>query len=406
MDRRPAQDRMGARVPRVPGRVVNRSGSGDIGLGGTRFVGPEMMTNPPTASGPPLIESLSKVELHRHLEGAVRLPTLLELARGNGLAVPHDEQALRARVQVLPQDPLTWGNFLSKFDTLRLFFSSRQVIQRLVREAIEDLAADHVVYAEIRFTPAALAASRGFTIEEVIDWVIDAGREAMQTTGIRVGWIASINRHEPVSVGERVAQAAADRLARGIVGLDLAGNEVDFSTAPFEPVFRAAAEAGLGITLHAGEWADGGSVYHAMHAMGAQRIAHGVRAVEDQRALDLARERRIAFEICLTSNVASGAVRSFAEHPLPRLIQAGIPVTLNSDDPSICGIRLSDEYRAAIQHYALSLDSLRGMILTAAQAAFLPDRERRQLEARLQAELFAVSDGPTAGTGPLPGSTP
>ena len=357
-----------------------------------------MLADRSNASGPPLFESLPKVELHRHLEGALRIPTLLELARGNGLAVPRDEQALRAQVQVLPQDPLTWENFLSKFETLRLFFSSPKVIQRLVREAIEDLAADHVVYAELRFTPAALAASRGFQVEEVIDWVVDAGREAMQATGVRVGWIASVNRHEPVSVAERVAQAAADRLARGVVGLDLAGNEVDFSAAPFEPVFRAAAEGGLGITLHAGEWADGGSVFHAMEAMGARRIAHGVRAVEDPRALDLARERRVAFEICLTSNIASGAVRSYAEHPLPRLIQAGIPVTLNSDDPSICGIRLSDEYRAAVQHFGLSLDSLRGMILTAAQAAFLPDRDRNQLEARLQADLFAMPDGLSATT--------
>jgi len=122
--------------------------------------------------------------------------------------------------------------------------------------------------------------------------------------------------------------------------------------------------------------------------MGAQRIAHGVHAVDDPRALDLARERRIAFELCLTSNVASGAVRSYADHPLPRLVQAGIPVTLNSDDPSICGIQLSDEHRAAIEHFGLSLDSLRGMTLTAAQSAFLPERERRQLEARLEKEFF------------------
>jgi adenosine deaminase len=105
----------------------------------------------------------------------------------------------------------------------------------------------------------------------------------------------------------------------------------------------------------------------------------------------MARERRIAFEVCLTSNVASGAVRSYAEHPLPRLIQAGVQVTLNSDDPSICGIRLSDEYRAAMQHFGLSHDSLRGLILAAAQAAFLPAKDKRRLEGQLQAELFATA---------------
>jgi adenosine deaminase len=347
--------------------------------------------NPAAEPQDRLVESLPKVELHRHLEGAIRIPTLLELARGNGLPVPRDERSLRALVQVLPQDPLTWGNFLSKFDALRHFFRSPEVIARMVREAIEDLAADRIVYAELRFTPAALAAARGYRVDEVMDWVLEAGRGAMQASGTRVGWIASINRHEPMEVAERVARAAADRLDQGVVGLDLAGNEVDFPTLPFAPLFRDAAQSGLGITLHAGEWADGGSVVGAMEAMGAMRIAHGVRAIEDPRALDMARERRVAFEVCLTSNVASGAVRSYADHPLPKLIQAGIQVSLNSDDPSICGILLSDEYRAAMQHYGLSPDSLRGMILAAAQAAFLPEAEKRRLEGRLQGELFATA---------------
>ena len=348
-----------------------------------------MWTNPRAEDRDQIVESLPKVELHRHLEGSLRMATLLELARRNGLPVPRDEQALRAQVQVLPHDPLTWQNFLSKFDTLRHFFESPEVISRLVREAIEDLAADRVVYAELRFTPAAVAASRDFSLEDVMDWVLEAGREAAQANGARVAWIASVNRHEPVQLAERVAQAAADRHGRGVVGLDLAGNEVDFPTDPFVSIFRDAAKSGLGISVHAGEWSDGGSVYRAMESLGALRIAHGVRVVEDPRALDMARERRVAFEVCLTSNVASGAVRSYAEHPLPRLIQAGLQVTLNSDDPSICGIRLSDEYRAAMQHFGLSLDSLRGMILAAVQAAFLPARDKRRLERQLQAELFA-----------------
>lgn len=349
-----------------------------------------MWENPGAEDSNQVVESFPKVELHRHLEGSLRMATLVELARGNGLPVPRDEPTLRSQVQISPHDPLTWQNFLSKFEALRPFFQSPEVIARVVREAIEDLAADRILYAELRITPAALAASRGFSVDEVMDWVLEAGREAMRAAGVRVTWIASINRHEPVQMAERVAQAAADRNGRGVVGLDLAGNEVDFPTDPFVSIFRDAAKTGLGISIHAGEWSDGGSVYHAMESLGALRIAHGVRAVEDPRALDMARERRVAFEVCLTSNVASGAVRSYAEHPLPRLIQAGVQVTLNSDDPSICGIRLSDEYRAAMQHFGLSYDSLRGLVLAAVQAAFLPARDKRRLEGQLQAELFAT----------------
>jgi adenosine deaminase len=350
-----------------------------------------MWEGPRAEDSDQVVESFPKVELHRHLEGSLRMTTLLELARGNGLPVPRDERTLRSQVQVLPHDPLTWQNFLSKFEALRPFFRSPEVIARIVREAIEDLAADRILYAELRLTPVALAASRNFSVDEVMDWVLEAGREAMQAAGVRVTWIASINRHEPSQMAERVAQAAADRHGNGIVGLDLAGNEVDFPIDPFVSIFRDAAKSGLGISVHAGEWSDGGSVCRAMELLGAQRIAHGVRAVEDPRALDMARERRVAFEVCLTSNVASGAVRSYAEHPLPRLIQAGVQVTLNSDDPSICGIRLSDEYRAAMQHFGLSHDSLRGLILAAVQAAFLPTRDKRRLEGRFQEELFATA---------------
>jgi adenosine deaminase len=351
----------------------------------------EMWEDPRASDSNQEIESFPKVELHRHLEGSLRMATLLELARGNGLPVPRGERALRAQVQVLPHDPLTWQNFLSKFEALRHFFQSPEVISRLVSEAIEDLAADRVLYAELRFTPTALAASHDFCLDDVMDWVLEAGKKAMQASGVRVAWIASINRHEPIQVAERVARAAADRRGRGLVGLDLAGNEVDFPADPFVSIFRDAAKSGLGISVHAGEWSDGGSVYHAMESLGALRIAHGVRAVEDPRALDMARERRVAFEVCLTSNVASGAVRSYAEHPLPRLIQAGVQVTLNTDDPSILGIRLSDEYRAAMQHFGLSPDSLRGLVLAAVQAAFLPARDKRRLEGQLQAELFATA---------------
>lgn len=337
-----------------------------------------------------VVRSLPKVELHRHLEGSLRIGTLLELARRNGLPVPRAESALRAQIQVQPHDPLTWQNFLAKFEALRPFFQSPEVIARLVREVIEDLAADRVVYAEMRFTPAALAASRNFDLHDVMDWVLSAAQEAAESVGIRVGWIASVNRHEPVETAERVARAAADLRDRGVVGLDLAGNEVDYAMDPFLPLFREAAEDGLGISVHAGEWADGGGVYRAIEGLGAQRIAHGVRVMEDPRAVDLARERRVAFEVCLTSNVASGAVRSYSEHPFPRLIQAGLAVTLNSDDPSICGICLSDEYRVAMLHYGLSLDTLRALILTAVQSAFLPPGDRRQLEGRLEGELFAT----------------
>lgn len=334
------------------------------------------------------LRALPKVDLHRHLEGSLRLATVAELAAQFGVGPAPGEGSLRARVQVVDGDPRTWDAFLSKFETLRLLYRTPDTIQRIVDEAIEDAAADHVQYLELHFTPAALAQQGGFAPGEVFDWVIDAAHRATARSGVQVGLIPSINRHESVRQAEEVAHLAASRMPEGVVGLDLAGNEVEFPADPFAAIFRSARAAGLGITLHAGEWSGPDSVRKAIEVMGAARIAHGGRVMEDPEAVALARERRTVFEICLTSNLHSGVAPDIDHHPLLRMIEAGLQVTLNTDDPGISGICLSDEYALAVERLGLSLESIKGLILAAAQACFLPERARHTLESRLQSQLL------------------
>lgn len=337
------------------------------------------------------LAALPKVDLHRHLEGSLRLKTLLEVARREDLDLPQDETELRERVQIGGEQPKNLPNFLAKFRTLRQIYRSPEIIRRVTREAIEDAAADRVHYLELRFTPAALSEARDFPLSEVVDWVVEFAGEAAQEFGVRVGLIVSVNRHEPVRLAEEVIDLGAASLSDGIVGLDLAGNEDGYPAAPFVSLFRAAREAGLGLTVHAGEWAGAGSVRHAVDDMRSERIGHGVRVVEDPEVLELARSARTVFEVCLTSNLHSGVVRQMAEHPLPRMIDAGLQVTLNTDDPGISNIRLSDEYYTAVAELGLSLESLKGMILAAAQAAFLPERRKRELEQDLKLSLGLAS---------------
>ena len=331
---------------------------------------------------------MPKVDLHRHLEGSMRLDTMLDVARRYDLDLPRERDALQALVQIQPSKPLTSSSFLSRFDTLRGFFRSPEIIHRVTREAISDAAADHVCYLELHFTPQALAQAADFELEEIFDWVVTESGEAAEAHGIALGLIASVNRHEDLPFAEQVIRFAAERQQDGIVGVSLAGDEVNSPADPFSPMFREAGEAGLGITIHAGEWAGPESVRHAIEIMGADRIGHGIRVLDDPQVAAIARERRTIFEVCLTSNMYTGVIADIRDHPLPKMIQSGLHVTLNSDDPGIFNISLTDELVLAIEALDLSMESLKGLMLSSVQASFGSRKLKATLEEKLVGTFF------------------
>lgn len=340
----------------------------------------------PAKRPPEFYRSLPKIDLHRHLEGSLRFETVRELARQHGMDLPPTGQ-LRTMVEVHRDQPFTFENFLSKFATLRLFYRSPEIIARVTRETIADAAADNVRYLELRFTPVALSKAQGFSLAEVMDWVIEGAQRADEEFGVTTRLIASVNRHESLPLAAQVSYLAAERLEQGIVGLDLAGNEADYPAEPFAPIFQAAREKGLRITVHAGEWGPGSNVAVALRDLGAERIGHGIRVLESPEAVELAQEQGAVFEVCLTSNYQSGAVPDYKRHPMREMLDRGLHVTLNTDDPSISQIVLSDEYRLAVEEMGLSLDELRKRVLAAAQASFLPQEESRLLELKLEKEF-------------------
>jgi adenosine deaminase len=209
------------------------------------------MTGPLPRLRPDQFDELPKVELHRHLEGSLRLDTLLEVARTHGITIPRNFD-LRSMVQMQKHDPLTFTTFLSKFQTLRLFYLSPEIIQRITREAIADAALDRVRYMELRFSPMALARAQNFPLNEVMDWVIESAHQAAKDYNIIIRLIASVNRHESPDLAEKIAGLAVERISRGIVGLDLAGNEADFAADPFAKIFLSAKAHGLRLCIHAG----------------------------------------------------------------------------------------------------------------------------------------------------------
>lgn len=335
--------------------------------------------------------SIPKVELHRHLEGSLRLDTLLDIARQHGLTIPFAH--FNSLVQMQQGDPHTFTNFLSKFQTLRMFYRSPEVISRITREAVMDAANDGVRYLELRFTPVALSRMQGFSYGEVMDWVLQSASDAARDYQVHTRLIASVNRHEPVEIAEQVARLAAERRDRGILGLDLAGNEVEFPAKPFASVFREARQSGLHLTVHAGEWAGAANVREAIETLDAERIGHGVRVMEDPAVVALARERGVIFEVCVTSNYQSGVVPEAKPHPLIDMVAADLKTTINTDDPGISRITLTDEFKLVLEDLRLTPRQVMNQVLNAARGSFLPEAERAAMAAQLEPMLLSVMQG-------------
>ncbi|MCZ7546547.1 MAG: adenosine deaminase [Anaerolineae bacterium] len=339
-----------------------------------------------------LLHRLPKVGLHRHLEGSLRLETLVEIAQTDNIGVP-------ARTVTEMRALVTMANrrgdnhaYLQKFNTLRLFYRTPEIIHRFAYEAVADAAADNVRYLELRFTPRALASVSGFPFEQVTDWVCDAVQRSAADHNIMVRIILSMNRHEAVSIGEKIAQVAVDRAGQGVVGLDIGGDEASYSARPFGPLFIHAKQSGLGITMHAGEWSGAASVRDAIENWSADRIGHGVRVVEDSEVAALARDRGVVFEVCPTSNLQSGVVPHIGVHPLRDMFYLGLKVTLNTDNTGVSGVTLTDEVATVMDGLGFTLRDIKQMQRTSCQAAFLPEAERAALLQRISAELDEFPD--------------
>ncbi len=329
-----------------------------------------------------------KIELHRHLEGSIRLETLIDVSRQHDIPLPaYDAEALRPHVQITEDDAPNAQVFLSKFDVLRRFYCSLDIIHRITREAIEDAAADNVRYMELRFTPHALARQNNYSYRDVIRTVCDALAEAEAAFDVQARLIISVNRHESVTIAHRVLDAALALNRDEIVALDLAGREIGHAARPFRALFLRAQEAGLHTTVHAGEWDGANNVREAIEVFNAERIGHGVRAIEDSRVVQLLREREVTLEVCPTSNIQSGVVARMRNHPLRDLSSLDVRTTINTDDPALSNICLTDELALAHVGLGMSLSQIKTCVMNAAFATFLPDAARNRLIAQFRHAL-------------------
>lgn len=328
------------------------------------------------------LRALPKAELHQHLDGSVRPETAVELGAAIGLELTGDEARRR---MVGPERCADQAELLTYFDLPITLLQTAEALERVTGELIDDLAADGITYAEIRWGPR-LHLERGLSVREVLGAVAAgvAGRAAVLGPRMPlIGLIVTAMRSHPPGANVELARIAGE-FGHPIVGFDLAGPEAEYPSAPHALAFVTAREAGLAITAHAGEVADPQRVRETLD-FGVRRVAHGVTAAEDPDLLALLRDRGITLDLCPTSNVQAGIVPSLAEHPLARLHRDGVSVTLSTDDRTVTGITLSEEMARCVELMGLSRDELAAIALNGFARGFAPRAllQPRAAEARL-----------------------
>lgn len=314
-----------------------------------------------------------RIELHCHLDACVRPATIEDLARRQDIELAGPASVLA----VAPPSCSTLVEYLRAIDVALDVLQVPEALERVSGELVEDWIADGVVHGEVRFAPQ-LHLRRGLTLDEVLDAVLRGLAAGRGEAGLSTSVILCCLRHQSPEVSEGVADLAVRR-ADAVDGLDLAGPEDGFPGAPHEAAFRHAREAGLRITIHAGEAAGPASVREALDVLGAERIGHGVRSVRSPELVAELARRKIPLECCPSSNVLTGAVASLEEHPIDRLRRAGVPATVSTDGRTVTSTTLRQELAIVTRTFGWTAADHRACQEDAARAAFTSAERRRQL---------------------------
>lgn len=326
--------------------------------------------------------SLPLIDLHRHLEGSVRLETILDLGRKYGLPLPAWEvESLRPYVQVVEPQPGVMA-FISRFKWMVGILVDYEACYRIAYESVLDAQAEGIDYVELRFSPWFMAEPHQLEPAGVVKSVVNGLGQAISDSGMQAKLIGILSRTYGPEIAWKELQALLSQRDH-LVGLDLAGDEANFPGDLFAEHIQHGRDAGWKITVHAGEAAGAESVWQAIRDLGAVRIGHAVRALDDPKLIEYMREHRTGIETNLTSNVQTSTVSDYASHPLQQFMEQGLLATINTDDPGISGIDLRFEYEVAAPAAGLNQLQIHQLQRNALDVAFLtPDERQRLLESK------------------------
>jgi len=329
-------------------------------------------------------KDLPLTDIHRHLDGNIRAQTILELGRQHNIALPASTlDTLRPHVQVTSLEP-DLVSFLSKLDWGVKVLADLDACRRVAYENIEDAAGNGLHYVELRFSPGYMAMTHNLPVAGVVEAVIAGVKQGCRDFPVQANLIGIMSR----TFGETACEQELNALLAhrdSITALDLAGDELGFPGSLFLNHFNRARDAGWRITVHAGEAAGPESIWQAIRELGAERIGHGVKAVEDRALMDFLAEQRIGIESCLTSNIQTSTVPSLERHPLKIFLEHGVLASLNTDDPAVQGIDIIHEYEVAAPAAGLSAAQIRQAQINGLEIAFLSAQEKQALIEKVKA---------------------
>ncbi|MEO7647665.1 MAG: adenosine deaminase [Gemmatimonadaceae bacterium] len=345
-------------------------------------------------NGPELREvlrRLPKAELHCHLDGSVRPATLVELAGECGVDLPSSVPEDVARMMCVT-DAATLEEYLTRFEYTIAVMQTEAALERIAYELVADAHADGVRYIEVRNAPL-LNTKEGLAPEAAVDATVRGLERGEREFGVVARFILCALRNLPPESSMEQAQLAVAHKGRGVVAFDLAGGEAGNPASRHAAAFKYAREHDLAVTVHAGEGYGVDSIRQAVHDCGADRIGHATRLFEDLSLAQYVNDRRIALEMCPTSNVQTRAVRSYADHPFRDYFAKGMNVTLNTDNRLMSGTTLTDEYLHAANEMGFTVSDLSLVALNGFASAFLPWEERLRLIESVRGEIEAIEGG-------------
>jgi adenosine deaminase len=331
------------------------------------------------------IERLPKVELHLHLEGSINPATLLRIAQRNQIDLPAYTRF--GIEQLFAFD--NFHQFLSQFMLLARSLQQGEDFEDIAYELGQSLAEQQVQYAEVMISPAQYML-RGLDLDELVQGAAAGFARNYRESGTRIGLVFDYGRQYGIEMGWQVLECAIRNRHNGVIAWSIGGDEVNFPPEPFADIYSAARRDGLHTMAHAGEVVGASSVWGALQDLACERIGHGIRSVDDPSLLAYLQHHKVALDISLTSNIRTQAVASLELHPLRQLYDAGIMVTLNTDDPVFFNTNLNNEYLLAAKHFGFNAEQLSQFVLNAVQASFLPAEAKAELYAQLEQQITAL----------------
>ena len=322
-----------------------------------------------------LLLQLPKVELHCHLDGSLRVSSILDQAKIDNIKLPFKNYDDLTAYFKIGENRGSLEDYIKRFDITLCVMQTPKALSRFAYELIEDVSKENVRYIEVRYSPI-LHTKKGMALEEALESVRKGLKRGEKDFGVKSGIIVCGIRHISPEASLKLADLAVRYKNRGVVGFDLAGSEENFPAKEHREAFYLIRNNNVNATIHAGEAYGPSSIHQAIHQCGANRIGHGTRLKEDKNLMDYVIDHRITLEICLTSNWQTRSVRSLHYHPLKYYYQNGMRVTLNTDNRLISDTTLTEEFFLAHRLYQFSLKDFREITIIAMKSAFLKHKDR------------------------------